>query len=349
MKRTASVFKLFLSATIFLQLFACKKGLVESQSASLLNEGKQRSLTTLTTRDIYVAGSEGGQARYWKNGVGVTLPGGTDCYGIAVVGTDVYVCGMGTNPATGNTSAMYWVNGTPTYLDYNNTWFSFATGIAVYQGDVYVTGRIGFFDNVGVYWKNGVAVPLGPGEANGISIDNSNGDIYIANSDVSNPSYWKNGVIVTVPALSNTSVVAVAAANGNIYATGLQGSANQKGILWRNGARSELLTPNQSRGYDIAVDANGNPVVVGTFGASNLNICYWANNFGSPNLLGSGSQIGSTMGITVDTQGNNEILACGSESPGKARYWSITNGSVSPVTLNPTTNNALARAITLGQ
>src|SRR5690242_13908134 len=112
MKRTASVFKLFLAATIFLQLFACKKGLVESKDDSLLNESKQRSSASiLTTHDIYVAGSEGGVAKYWKNGVGVTLSGGTQAYGITVVGSDVYVCGEGLNPITNIPNAVYWVNG----------------------------------------------------------------------------------------------------------------------------------------------------------------------------------------------------------------------------------------------
>ena len=347
MKSTASIFKLFLSAAIFLQLFACKKSLEETQPDSLLNKSKQRSsLTPLTTRDIYVAGSEGGQAKYWKNGVGVTLPGGSDCFGITVAGSDVYVCGMGINPATGNTSAVYWLNGVPTYLPYNNN-FAYASGIAVWAGDIYVTGRVGIFENIGVYWKNGVAISLGAGEANGIAIDN--GDIYIANSDVSNPSYWKNGVLVPLPALSNTSVVAIAASGSNVYATGLRGSSTQKGVLWRNGAREELLSPTMSRGYAVSIDALGKPVVVGTQGTNNQNICYWANDFGSPNILGFGQQIGSTMGVTVDTQ-SGEIFACGSESPGKAKYWTISpGGGITAVTLNPSTNNAVAFAIALGQ
>jgi hypothetical protein len=345
MKRTVSISRLFLTAAIFLQLFACRKGLTETQADSLLPDSKQRSsLTTLAT-DIYVAGSEGGQAKYWKNGVGVTLPGGTDCFGITVVGTDVYVCGMGTNPATGITNGVYWVNGVPTYLPYG-TQFTFATGIAVWAGDVYVTGRVSAFLNIGVYWKNGVAISLGAGEANGISIDN--GDIYIANSDVSNPSYWKNGVLVPLPALSNTSVVAVAASGGNVFATGLRGGVTEKGVLWRNGVRSELLSPTMSRGYAVAVNTNGLPVVVGTIGTNNQTICYW-NDPGTPAILGSGQQIGSTMGVAVDPSSGG-IYACGSESPGKAMYWTINpNGGAIPFTLNQNTNNAVAFAIALGQ
>jgi hypothetical protein len=355
MERTASVFKLFLSATIFLQLFACKKGLVETQGDPLLNESKQRSsLTPLTTRDVYVAGSEGSQAKYWKNGVGVTLPGGSDAFGITVEGPDVYVCGMGTDPVTGITTAVYWKNGEPTYLTYG-TDFSFATGIAVSGGDVYVTGRIGIFSNIGVYWKNGVAVSLGAGEANGIAI--SNGNIYIANSDTQNPSYWKNGVLVPLPAPRNTNVVAIAASGSNVYATGVYGSSQKKAILWRNGVQETLVSPTNSWGLAVAIDVLGRPVVAGKHGANlnNLQMCYWANDFGSPNILASGQQVGGRMGVTVDPQ-SNEIFVCGSEfnsastPPARAKYWTISNGGSFTVTnLSNGTTDAIASAIALGQ
>jgi hypothetical protein len=356
MKRTASIFKLFLSATIFLQLFACKKGMVETHGDPLLSESKQRSsLTPLTTPDIYVAGSEGGQAKYWKNGVGVILPGGNQAFGITVVGSDVYVCGLGTNPVTGIPNAVYWVNGVPTYLPYG-TQTTFATGIAVSGGDVYVTGRVSAFLNIGVYWKNGVAIPLGAGEANGIAI--SNGDIYIANSDSDNPSYWKNGILVPLPHPSNTSVVAIAASGSNVYVTGSYGSAPQKAILWRNGARQDLISPTNSSGYAVAVDALGQPVVLGITGANfnNQQICYWGFDFGSPNIIGFGQQVGSAMGLTVDPQ-SGSIFACGSEyesastPPSKAKYWSFgSTGGFTSVTLNSSaTTNATAFAIALGQ
>lgn len=354
MKRTASVFKVFLSATIFLQLFACKKGLVESQSDPLLNESKQLSTSSiLTTRDIYVAGSEGGQAKYWKNGVGVTLPGGSQCYGITVVGNDVYACGSGTNPATGIGNGVYWVNGVPTYLPYGSD-FTYATGIAVLGTDIYVTGRVSAFLNIGVYWKNGQPISLGSGEANGISI--ANGDVYIANSDNGNPSYWKNGVNVPLPHPNNTSVVAVAASASHVYVAGLYGSSPQKAILWKDGVQQNVPSPTNSRGFAVAIDANENPVLAGIQGANfnNQQICYWANDFGSPNILGSGQQVGSSMGVTVDTQ-SGEIFVCGSEftgttPPSKAKYWVISpSGGVTSVTLNPGATSATAFAIALGQ
>lgn len=356
MKRTVSISRLFLSAAIFLQLFACKKGLVENQTDPLLSESKQRSsLTPLTTPDIYVAGSEGGQAKYWKNGVGVTLSGGSQAFGITVVGSDVYVCGLGANPSTGISNAVYWVNGVPTYLPYA-TWDTYATGIAVSGGDVYVTGRVSAFLNIGVYWKNGVAISLGAGEANGIVI--SNGDIYIANSDNDNPSYWKNGVLVPLPHPSNTSVVAMAVSGSNVYVTGLYGGSPQKAILWRNGVQETLVSPTNSRGFAVTVDNNGQPVVLGLTGANfnNQQICYWGFDFGSPNILALGQQVGSTMGITADPQ-TGTIYACGSEfetastPPSRAKYWSFSAlGGATPVTLNPgTTTNATAFAIALGQ
>lgn len=281
------------------------------------------------------------------------MSGGTQAYGITVVGTDVYVCGEGINPATGIPNGVYWVNGVPTYLPYGFQ-TSYATGIAVLNGDIYVTGRVSAFLNIGVYWKNGVAVSLGSGEANGISV--VNGDIYIANSDNENPSYWKNGVLVPLPHPSNTSVVAVAASQSHVYAAGLYGSSPQKAILWKDGVQQTVPSPTNSRGFAVAVDALEKPVLAGIQGANfnNQQICYWANDFGSPNLLSTNKQVGSSMGVTVDTQ-SGEIFICGSEytgttAPSIAKYWTISpNGGAIVTNLTSGSANATAFAITLGQ
>src|SRR5450432_254197 len=43
--------------------------------------------------DVYIAGYDHNEAVYWKNGVETVLTGGWVATGIAVSGTDVYVCG----------------------------------------------------------------------------------------------------------------------------------------------------------------------------------------------------------------------------------------------------------------
>lgn len=356
MKRTANIFKLVLSATIFLQLFACKKGLVENQADSLLSESKQRSsLKSLTAPDVYVAGILGGVATYWKNGVATSLPGGTDATGIVVVGTDVYVCGSGFNPATGTSNAAYWVNGgAPTYLT-SGTDETMATGIAVSGGSVYVTGRVSFGSNIGAYWKDGVKIPLGSGEANGITI--SNGNIYIANSEFQLPSYWVNGSkTVCQGVTSNTSVTNIAVSGSTVWVAGFKGGNPKKARLWNTGVEVTTLgTGTNSQPYALATDASGNPLMAGSSGPdlNNQHICYWnPNNLSDPPVtISSGKQVGIMMGITTDPL-TGDIYVCGSETDpssttAKARYWIInpTTGGISgPTTLG---SNATAYAITL--
>src|ERR1700754_4448529 len=99
MKKKASVFSLLSTAVLFLLLSGCQKGIVDNQTNPSLSPGKQNAtLSPLgTPPDVYVAGSDNGQAVYWKNGTKVDLSGGTQATGIVVAGSNVYVCGYGTS------------------------------------------------------------------------------------------------------------------------------------------------------------------------------------------------------------------------------------------------------------
>lgn len=121
--------------------------------------------------DVYVAGNQNNatsglaMATIWKNGDAATLTEGTASVGIAtavfVVGSDVYVAGNEQENYYGGgfTFAKYWKNGVPVKL---STASSAATGITVFDNDVYVSGweNNGTY-NVAKYWKNGVPVNLG--------------------------------------------------------------------------------------------------------------------------------------------------------------------------------------------
>lgn len=350
MKKNASIFNLSLTAIIVLLLFGCKKGLTEKEADQLSGTSKQGStLRTLTVPDVYVAGSEGG-AKYWKNGTGVTLPGGSTANGIVVVGTDVYVCGYGSDPSTGNLVAQYWKNGVLTNLS-DGTDHYIAIGIAVSGTDVYVAGRLGIFSGSAVYWKNGVEISLGSGEANGVFAA-ANGDIYIPNGEFGNPSYWKNGTLVTLPAPSNVTARAIAVNGSDVFVVGMRTlGASETAIYWKNGVQQPISTQFNTHAMAVAVNSNGQPVISGITGQdlNNMHIAYW-DALQDLHILASGQQVAASTGIAVD-QTTNDVYVCGSEFNGQnppaiAKYWKITNtGSVTPVTLG---TNATALAIALG-
>lgn len=123
--------------------------------------------------DKYVAGNQNNpttglaMATIWKNGVVTNLTTGNNSVGVAtavfVVGSDVYVAGYEQEnySGAGPTYAKYWKNGAPVKL---STASSSATGISVFDNDIYVSGwESNGTTNVAKYWKNGTAVTLGNG------------------------------------------------------------------------------------------------------------------------------------------------------------------------------------------
>ena len=104
-------------------------------------------------------------ATIWKNGNAATLTAGTASVGVTtavfVAGNDVYVAGYEQEDyySGGPTFAKYWKNGEPVKL---STASSVATGIVIFDKDVYVSGwESNGTCNVAKYWKNGVPVNLG--------------------------------------------------------------------------------------------------------------------------------------------------------------------------------------------
>ena len=120
---------------------------------------------TISGGDVYAAGyedkvinlqTEYAMARYWKNGVAVSLTNGTSNSSIrslAVSGSDVHAVGYGYSGTT-NQIIKYWKNGTeqPLLGIQNGS----AESIALSGSDVYIAG----FETIGAkstakYWKNG--------------------------------------------------------------------------------------------------------------------------------------------------------------------------------------------------
>ncbi|HEY1871562.1 MAG TPA: hypothetical protein VGG71_10920, partial [Chitinophagaceae bacterium] len=124
------------------------------------NQGSSVGSIKIVGSDVYAAGTVSDEksgiwvAKYWKNGVGVSLSDGTKsttAASVDVSGNDIYVTGSELNPATGVFDAKYWKNGTEKNLTNGANGVSTIAGVIfVFENDVYVLGSFG----TPVYWKN---------------------------------------------------------------------------------------------------------------------------------------------------------------------------------------------------
>ncbi len=175
-----------------------------------LGEGQAQSIF-IYEGSIYVAGyDDANKAAYWKDGVKVGLSAFVSvAYDIEVVNGDVYVAGTVLN---GNTYAVYWKNGVITELTDGAT-DAFASSIAVYGSDVYVSGQYQDYSKVG-YWKNDQAGIVNLSTGSYVPMDSlvllsmpkifiNDGDIYVTAALGADPNdatvggYWKNGEFST--------------------------------------------------------------------------------------------------------------------------------------------------------
>ncbi len=120
---------------------------------------------TVSGSDVYLAGQAfldpsmpaTQQAAVWKNGTLTQLSSNQgQVYGVAVAGQDVYVAGAVSSADGRNVDATVWKNGTAS--DYSGTSdLSFATGVQVVGGSLYVSGLL---SSSAVVWKDGVPAPI---------------------------------------------------------------------------------------------------------------------------------------------------------------------------------------------
>jgi hypothetical protein len=171
-------------------------------------------------------------AVYWKNGTMINLtqnvPDVVAAFtkGIAISGTDVYVCGYLYTGYNDSLDAVYWKNGELNHLP--NGYI--ASCIAVSGSDVYVGGTS--LHNGDVYWKNGVMQSLGNNALVNAMVA-SGSSIYIAGFTAAGPDqgvYWVNGQPIQLPGSSSATGIAVH--GSDVYCSG-NVNANDA-CVWKN-------------------------------------------------------------------------------------------------------------------
>lgn len=115
-----------------------------------------------TGYNFYMAGTSGGKAVYWKNGVEVDLAPSGIAQAITLSGSDVYVGGYIIDGQ--NIEATYWKNGQQIQLE--SAGISHVFGIALNGTDVYCVGDLfgpqGNGQDSVTYWVNGVRMHYSP-------------------------------------------------------------------------------------------------------------------------------------------------------------------------------------------
>jgi hypothetical protein len=215
--------------------------------------------------DMYVVGtitgSNGDRAAYWKNGVPHTISTPRESRGldITVDGEDVYVVGRELD-VEGMGIAMIWKNDVENKLT-DGTGFGTAFGIAIANGDVYVSGED---ETTLMMWKNGVATSLGNAGSSGTgtaSIAVHKGDVYVSGYEDNEAKIWKNGESTPLPMPEggvSTYGYNISVSGKDVFVLG-EGSVsgNYKVLVWKNG---ELLTPydgtNTYSAYSMSVAAH---------------------------------------------------------------------------------------------
>jgi IPT/TIG domain len=234
--------------------------------------------------DIYVAGGSG-VAKYWKNGVTVSVGGGIFKSGItaiAVSGSDVYVAGYEYN-ASSKIVAKYWKNGVAVTLT-DGTKNAGANAIVVSGGNVYIAGNDGNFAKV---WKNGTVLSTltdGINAAEATAITLAGIEVFVAGRDGNVSKYWKNGSAVALTdGKKNSRTSAIAVSNGDVYVAGYEDNYLAYGVAkyWKNGVAVDLGQKDTGSGAS-SIAVLGNDVYVTGHeypysGSKTIIAKYWKN------------------------------------------------------------------------
>ncbi|GAA4325770.1 hypothetical protein GCM10023149_28310 [Mucilaginibacter gynuensis] len=215
---------------------------------------------------------------------------------------DVYVTGLFSNNGVGRQYARYFINtGSPVTLP-SSTADAQPTGIKIVGNDVYICGYESSFS---APWQ---------------------------------PRYWKNGVIVNLPAIPNSTanvVNSIFISGTDVYVVGTAtvtppgGSAMSRAVIWKNGV-STIIGSSSYKTYATDVTVAGSDVYIA--GSKQLPTgyntgIYWKN--GVEYALSSGNNVAVARIAVVGT--DTYIAGVG---PNTLYFWK--NGVIVPLSGGPT-------------
>ncbi|RYE13968.1 MAG: hypothetical protein EOP51_28920, partial [Sphingobacteriales bacterium] len=205
---------------------------------------------------------------------------------IAVQGGDIFVGGYIKKPSNESQVATYWKNGIPTTIEADQEFGSSVQNIAVSGNDVYA---VGWVNGAAKYWKNGIShllqSPSMRNTAKAVAVKGD--DLYIGgyytdpDTKKSVPAYWKNDVLVNLPApAGHHGMVNDIAIKGNdIYAVGYTlevDGKNEVATYWKNGKRVALSDDSRSSSISCITISGDDIYMAGEVDRSTM-VC-WKND-----------------------------------------------------------------------
>ncbi len=216
-----------LIAGIVLLMISCSKKSAKPTPAPPNDSTGTTSGGSGKITDVYVAGSDNGQACYWKNDTEVVLSTTqpSAALSISVNGKDVYVCGWV------NYEAAYWKNGVGMSLQPKTTGGTPAVGYYYARG-----GCLGD-SNYYVCIDQGVELPDDPTTDTYLKIQPSGSLTEYGLPDA------QNGAHVYSIAVSGTDVYCAGSGIENVMNIGGHPNLLPFATIWKNGAESSLSAP----------------------------------------------------------------------------------------------------------
>ena len=187
---------------------------------------------------------------------------------------------------------------------------------------VFVAGYVGTpgLTTQGVYWKNGVAVPLN-GSTGITSMGVTGSDVYLLDAD--GASYWKDSVRQTIPDGRFTHSILVSGSDvyvvGATIASSALGGPTPAAIYFKNGAQVDLSQSVQNVGAasTTGMAVSGSDIYVSAYmdvGYNDTNdAVYWKNS--TLNYLPNGYE---SKAIAVS---GNDVYVAGTPIHGSDVYW----------------------------